>query len=863
MWERLVVLGVGFLLVAQTLAAPMAAIAATIQTDLFVYQNGDTVTVTGDGFGPDETLEILTTDPASAVVDHGTASTDGQGNFSYQFTLNATVAGVYDVKATGQTSGLTATTQFDPPPSAPVNLQFRDDRTNGGGVTLTWPTVNQMSTDCYFVYRASAEMTPRSAVNEDETCTLHGSAIASVNQTKPVPETYLDAAAPAGSLFYYITALKSGNNQGESGSSNQVATGSLNAGAGSASHNFGNVTVGTSVLFHVTYTNNGLGTITVVAPTKSGTNGSDFTISPVTPAAGSAVAVGASLTFDVTFTPSTLGARSANIEINAKDGLQTGAGVFNTHVMPISGNGVSATGLTVNSASGTYGGTVTNLQATLSSSGSVDGKAISFSLHGISVGTANTNTSGVATLPTASLTGISAGTYTTGVSSTFAGDSSLAPASATASLTVNPKSVTATVTATNKAYDGTTTATIATCLLTGVVGSDSVNCDTSTGSANFSDKNVGNGKTVTVTGLKLAGTAAGNYALSATTTATTTANITAKSLTVHFTTSDKTYDSTTNASIIGCTLDGVVGTEGVSCVSSTAIAQFANKNVANGKVVTASGFTLSGSAAASYSIGTVNASSANITPRDVAVTATGLDKLYDGNPAATVTLSTNKLTGDAVSANYTSASFANKNVGTGKTVSVSGITISGADAGNYNLTNTTASITANITSKGVVINFAAQTRTYIGSTAAAITGCSVSRRQERGGRQDGDRDRVYSRGCRRGELLVHDQRSHGEHHASRSERDRYGRRQELRRELAHDRSAEHGQGLRRRPHGHVRGRLVRGQERGNRQGGRGERDLDLGRRRRQLPPGQRHGDDQRRHRSARPERRRERRGQAL
>src|SRR6266480_168584 len=568
-------------------------------------------------------------------------------------------------------------------------------------------------------------MTPRSAVNEDETCTLHGSAIASVDQTKPVPETYLDAAAPAGSLFYYITALKSGNKQGESGSSNQVATGSLNAGAGSASHNFGNVTVGTSVLFHVTYTNNGLGTITVVAPTKSGTNGSDFTISPVTPAAGSAVAVGASLTFDVTFTPSTLGARSANIEINAKDGLQTGAGVFNTHVMPISGNGVSATGLTVNSASGTYGGTVTNLQATLSSSGSVDGKAISFSLHGISVGTANTNTSGVATLPTASLTGISAGTYTTGVSSTFAGDSSLAPASATASLTVNPKSVTATVTATNKAYDGTTTATIATCLLTGVVGSDSVNCDTSTGSANFSDKNVGNGKTVTVTGLKLAGTAAGNYALSATTTATTTANITAKSLTVHFTTSDKTYDSTTNASIIGCTLDGVVGTEGVSCVSSTAIAQFANKNVANGKVVTASGFTLSGSAAASYSIGTVNASSANITPRDVAVTATGLNKLYDGNPAATVTLSTNKLTGDAVSANYTSASFANKNIGTGKTVSVSGITISGTDAGNYNLTNTTASTTANITSKGVVINFTAQTRPYSGNTTATISGCSV------------------------------------------------------------------------------------------------------------------------------------------
>ena len=37
----------------------------------------------------------------------------------------------------------------------------------------------------------------------------------------------------------------------------------------------------------------------------------------------------------------------------------------------------------------------------------------------------------------------------------------------------------------------------------------------------------------------------------------------------------------------------------------------------------------------------------------------------------------------ALSTSYTSASFADKNVGTAKTVSVSGIAISGADAANY------------------------------------------------------------------------------------------------------------------------------------------------------------------------------------
>jgi hypothetical protein len=61
-----------------------------------------------------------------------------------------------------------------------------------------------------------------------------------------------------------------------------------------------------------------------------------------------------------------------------------------------------------------------------------------------------------------------------------------------------------------------------------------------------------------------------------------------------------------------------------------------------------------------------------------------------------VTLSDNRVAGDVFTTSYTSASFADKNVGTGKTVSVSGITISGADAGNYTF-NTTATATADIT----------------------------------------------------------------------------------------------------------------------------------------------------------------------
>ena len=59
--------------------------------------------------------------------------------------------------------------------------------------------------------------------------------------------------------------------------------------------------------------------------------------------------------------------------------------------------------------------------------------------------------------------------------------------------------------------------------------------------------------------------------------------------------------------------------------------------------------------------------------------------MYDGNAVAKVTLSGNAFAGDAVNLVHTTASFTNKNVGTDKTILVSGITLSGADAGNYSI----------------------------------------------------------------------------------------------------------------------------------------------------------------------------------
>ena len=96
-----------------------------------------------------------------------------------------------------------------------------------------------------------------------------------------------------------------------------------------------------------------------------------------------------------------------------------------------------STSLSVSAATGTFGGTV-NLIATLTAGGSgVSGKIVAFSLNGTSVGSATTNSTGVATLAGASLSGINAGSYGSGVTATFAGDSGYSASSGSAPLTVN------------------------------------------------------------------------------------------------------------------------------------------------------------------------------------------------------------------------------------------------------------------------------------------------------------------------------------------------------------------------------------------------------------------------------------------
>ena len=123
------------------------------------------------------------------------------------------------------------------------------------------------------------------------------------------------------------------------------------------------------------------------------------------------------------------------------------------------------------------------------------------------------NSSGVATFSTSAL---DAHTHT--ITACYLGDTNYTTNNGSTSQTVNPLAISVTgLTVNQKVYDATTAATLnfsgasLVGVLTGDVGSVSL---VQTGyTANFSDANVGVGKSVTVSGLTLTGARAGNYTL--------------------------------------------------------------------------------------------------------------------------------------------------------------------------------------------------------------------------------------------------------------------------------------------------------------------------------------------------------------
>ncbi len=377
-----------------------------------------------------------------------------------------------------------------------------------------------------------------------------------------------------------------------------------------------------------------------------------------------------------------------------------------------------ATTLTVAPVTAVYGDDAT-LSATLNRTHGVQpaaNRTVAFRVSGNQVGTAVTNGSGVATLNNVNLSrlAVAGSPHAGAISATFVADGFDRGSNGSAAATITPRTITGAFTANNKVYDRTTAATVDGRSLNGVLSGDAV--ELAGGSTSFGDKNVGTGKTVTGTGFSLSGAQAGNYSLAATT-LTTTATITKKAATISATIDDKAYDGTTAASILTRPVSDVVSGDDVAAAGGTAA--FVSKDAANGKDVNVTGLTLTGSDAGNYSFNTSATATATIAKRALAVTATAPNKVYDRTTAATASLGDNRVAGDDLTLSYAQATFADEKVGVLKAVTVSGISVTGPDTGNYTH-NASALAFADITAKGVEVTFTAANKVYDGTIDATI-----------------------------------------------------------------------------------------------------------------------------------------------
>ena len=207
------------------------------------------------------------------------------------------------------------------------------------------------------------------------------------------------------------------------------------------------------------------------------------------------------------------------------------------------------------------------------------------------------------------------------------------------------------------------------------------------------------------------------------------------------TASSKVYDGTLTAAILTRNLTGIIGTDVVTLTGGTAA--FATKDVGVGKIVTGTGFTLSGAQAGNYQVAPVSATTtADVTVK--ALTMSGLtvpaSKIYDGTTAAVVggapvlaaaetagtgtAIDGKPYSGDTVSiVGPAVGTYNSKDVGTAANVVFSGLTLGGAQASDYSLTiqgQAAATITVKaLTMSGLSVP---ASKVYDGSTAAVVTG---------------------------------------------------------------------------------------------------------------------------------------------
>jgi len=301
----------------------------------------------------------------------------------------------------------------------------------------------------------------------------------------------------------------------------------------------------------------------------------------------------------------------------------------------------TATTLVADPISGTYRGTSSPISATLTQTvggTALSGKTINFYLDDVLIGSAATNASGIASIAGVDLTGYDAGSYIGSLEATFAGDGIIEPADDFGDLTVSPVALTVTggLTPSNKVYDGTTatTLTIGSPTLNGVLSGDNATLNTSGATAAFIDKNVGDNKTVQISGLTLDGTEAGDYTI---TQPTRQANITKAMLTI--TADNQTKAAGSSDPTFTFSYSGLLGSDTSAEIDTPPTCNVPAPHAGTGAYAIICSGGIDNNYDFSYVNGTLTVNAAGNAPTDISLSASTIN---ENLPAGTVvgTLST-------------------------------------------------------------------------------------------------------------------------------------------------------------------------------------------------------------------------------
>lgn len=276
--------------------------------------------------------------------------------------------------------------------------------------------------------------------------------------------------------------------------------------------------------------------------------------------------------------------------------------------------------------------------------------------------------------------------------------------------TISKADITVSVGDITKTYDGTTKTDDTTDATGGaftVTSGTLYDGDTISGTKAFDTKDAGTGnKTVTLSDVTISNADGNTNNYNISTVNNTTSTINQRPLTVTFDYISKTYDGTTSTTgVTGGTetLDGKVDMDNLNLDRTNLSSAYADKNAGDGKNVYYSGIALEGSDVGNYALTSTTATGrGSIHKAGAHITAfADTTKTYDGTTAAPLGAATLSGIIDAdlgkVGVTGTAAFTDDQNVGSNKPVSYSGLLLTGAEAGNYQLASTTGNGTGSIT----------------------------------------------------------------------------------------------------------------------------------------------------------------------